>query len=562
MTPRFHRLPRRVLLFGLLPLLAHVALAAFAAADEPPLASREATRLFVEGAYEESQGRDGEAYRLYHHAYLIDPESPSILFAMARLALRQGDLRLATEHAGAAVRLEPDHHAAQLLLGTALELQGRGDEARPHLERAVELDTLDAASVVALARHCERAREPERALALYQQAHEIEPDDDELLLRIATLLTQLGRPEEAAPYLERLREADPENPTLALSWAWVQDELGRPDLAIPGYEEHLQAFPADVAARRRLVNAYLAEDRAEDALPHAELLYRQAHGIAEAGVYAGTLIRLGRMEDARTLAREVRAEAPGNLEAAELALRVLSRAGEKDLAADEMERLTQEIPSNFRAWLLRAASLEATGRRADAVAAVGRAEKVAPDSLGALLEVADAYAVLESAGETDRLLLAALEREPESPRVWYAVATARERRKDFEGAEAAIRRVLEVDPESPQALNFLGYLYADYNRNLEEAVRLIRRALSFDPENGYIVDSLGWAYYRMGELDSARVELERALDLSGEDPVILEHLGDVQTARQDRPEALRRYGRALELDPDNAALKRKLEASR
>jgi Flp pilus assembly protein TadD len=159
----------------------------------------------------------------------------------------------------------------------------------------------------------------------------------------------------------------------------------------------------------------------------------------------------------------------------------------------------------------------------------------------------------------ETLFTRALTLGADSAAAWYEIASARERRKDVRGAEAAVSRVLALQPENPQALNFLGYLYADYNRNLDQAVKLLRHALALDPKSWYIMDSLGWAYYRLGDLDSARIHLERAVAGGGEDPTILEHLGDVYAALREPAEAKQRYRRALELGPeDQEALKEKL----
>lgn len=550
-------------LLALAALASPTLLVAPRALAQQPSASREATRLYVEAALEEALGNDRDAYRLYHHAYLIDPEAPSIHFAMARVAVREGDMRLGVEHLRSTVRLDEENQPAHLLLGTVLELMNRSDEARPHLERAAALDTLDAGAALALARHYERARQPEMALTYYLRARELDPTDDENLLRIATLLGQLGRFAEAEPYLQRLRESDPGNPTLSLTWAWVQDELGHSETAVEAYQEHLRLFPADAVARRRLVNALVRLERPAEAEPHAVLLYEQAHGVDEARVLAGIYLHIGDTAAARDLALEVRGQEPGSVEAGEMALQTLTRCRAEDAAIQEMERLTQENPGEYRTWILLCVAHEASGQRTEALTALAQAERAAPaDSLDALLDLADGYSRLDRRRDAERLLEQARELEREPARVWYAVASARERAQDFDGAEEAIRKVLEIEPESPHALNFLGYLYADQNRNLEEALRLIKRALAQQPENGLIVDSLGWTYYRLGELDSARVELERAIRLVGEDPVILEHLGDVQLADQDRDAAHKSYQRALELDPDNEPLRAKVERSR
>jgi tetratricopeptide (TPR) repeat protein len=91
-------------------------------------------------------------------------------------------------------------------------------------------------------------------------------------------------------------------------------------------------------------------------------------------------------------------------------------------------------------------------------------------------------------------------------------------------------------------------------------VVLIRKALELEPENGAFIDSLGWAYFRLGRLDEAMVELQRAVRYSRkEDSTIREHLGDVYFQKGILRDALREWERALALDDTNAALRQKLE---
>jgi Tfp pilus assembly protein PilF len=212
--------------------------------------------------------------------------------------------------------------------------------------------------------------------------------------------------------------------------------------------------------------------------------------------------------------------------------------------------------------MLYAGALSQADRQPDAVRALEKGQTFLPDSAAALLELGRAYT---DAGQTTRaesLLVQALDQGADTAATWYDIASAREKAKDFTGAETAIQKVLLLQPDNAQALNFLGYLYADYNRKADEAVPLLKKALALDPENGFIMDSLGWAYYRIGSLDSARVELEQAIQASGEDPTILEHLGDVYAAMKRMPEAKARYRRSLEIKPDNPPLKAKLEKLR
>src|SRR5207244_274560 len=137
-----------------------------------------------------------------------------------------------------------------------------------------------------------------------------------------------------------------------------------------------------------------------------------------------------------------------------------------------------------------------------------------------------------------------------------------EQRGDVPAAEHAVRDALRLDPENPRTLNFLGYLLADHGLSLEEALRLIRHALELDPDNGAYIDSLGWVYYRLGRLSEARIELERAVKLTGGDPVVHEHLGDVYKDMKMFDLAREQYRLSLSLDASNAKVKAKLAGIR
>src|SRR5512147_3326686 len=108
-----------------------------------------------------------------------------------------------------------------------------------------------------------------------------------------------------------------------------------------------------------------------------------------------------------------------------------------------------------------------------------------------------------------------------------------------------MQRALARNPDNANALNYIGYTWAERGIRLDEAEKMISRAIELRPEDGFIVDSLGWVYYmrarplvQSGKMDAAQAYLERALseleradELTGGDPVISEHLGDTYLLR-------------------------------
>ncbi|GLQ38564.1 hypothetical protein GCM10007908_21840 [Rhizobium albus] len=135
--------------------------------------------------------------------------------------------------------------------------------------------------------------------------------------------------------------------------------------------------------------------------------------------------------------------------------------------------------------------------------------------------------------------------------IFFQRGIAYERLKDWEQAEPNFLKSLELFPNQPQVLNYLGYSWVDMNMNLDEGMEMIEQAVALRPNDGYIVDSLGWAHYRLGDYEAAVQELERAVELRPADPTINDHLGDAYWRVGRRLEAVFQWNRALTLEPED-----------
>ena len=156
-----------------------------------------------------------------------------------------------------------------------------------------------------------------------------------------------------------------------------------------------------------------------------------------------------------------------------------------------------------------------------------------------------------------------------NPEPLYFRGICYERTKQWDKAEADFKKVLAIEPDDADALNYLGYTWVDRNENLNEAFEMIRKAVKLEPRSGAIVDSLGWAHYKLGQYGEAKVHLERAVELSPSSATIIDHLGDVYWKLGRFREAGYQWERALEFDPTDdekaridAKLKGGLEAAK
>ena len=138
--------------------------------------------------------------------------------------------------------------------------------------------------------------------------------------------------------------------------------------------------------------------------------------------------------------------------------------------------------------------------------------------------------------------------------VFFQRGIAYERLKQWDKAEPNFKKALELYPDQPQVLNYLGYSWVDMNIHLEEGLKMIRKAVDLRPDDGYIVDSLGWAYYRLNRFEDAVSELERAVELKAADPTINDHLGDAYWRVGRKLEAIFQWRTALQLKPEEAEI--------
>jgi Flp pilus assembly protein TadD len=132
---------------------------------------------------------------------------------------------------------------------------------------------------------------------------------------------------------------------------------------------------------------------------------------------------------------------------------------------------------------------------------------------------------------------------------------------DWEAGRAALRKALELGPDQPAALNFLGYSMLERRENIPEALRLVAKASAIRPDDVAITDSLGWAYFLSGDYEKAVSTLEMAVDLEPIEPTIGEHLGDAYWRAGRRVDARYTWRAALLLaeGSDVARLENKID---
>jgi tetratricopeptide (TPR) repeat protein len=371
-----------------------------------------------------------------------------------------------------------------------------------------------------------------QSMERYRQALEKDPSNAVALEALAAGYQEAGDWENAKSYYQRLSELDPEDPILLYRLGFSELQLREYESATKHFRDGLEHAESD--AIRAILYYYLGigEFFLKDYAAAEEGL-REGMALAEESTdfvmqLSMVLLRQEKFAEAESLLRGALEERP---EDPDLSSRLALVYGDQKKFAEAIELLEKAVEKH-------------------------------PDDLDLQVRLA---AFCGDQGETERaesILEAAIGKNPKDENLYLQLAFLYEKKKAIDRVEEVIHRLLQIHENSSAAFNFLGYTYADHNIKLDEAHQLITKALAIEPDNGMYVDSLGWVYYRQGKYREAVVELRRAVELLGEDPVILEHLGDALHAVGETDEALTYWRKAFDTNPDNEELKEKIDGAK
>jgi tetratricopeptide (TPR) repeat protein len=533
--------------------------------------------------------------------------------------LDEGMLRRAIEQFQKVTEKDPSDAEAFVTLGRLYRLAQNSVEAEKAFQKALELDPDneyalhglallysdlgDTKTAVqmwerlaqrnphprifrALAATLSEARDYSGAVAALRRALELAPKDTEIKRELAENLLLKGDYNEAATLYRELADANPRDAQYPLRLSQVYRQQGDLKKAREAHERAKALDPGSLEVQYNEVNLLEAEGQLASAIARLKEILnstaRVAYAPPERANRVMLLERLGLMyraneqpsEAVEAFRQMAQLDADLGARAAAQIIETYRAAKQFAQAEQEAERAFKQYPNDRMLRLVRASLLADLGRGAEAVAEVKRLLDGSKDretylALAQICEKTKDFAGMAAAlDEAERLSQSDEEREV----VFFMRGAMYERMKKYDQAEAEFRRVLKMNPRNASALNYLGYMFADREVNLEEALELIQRAVELEPNNGAYLDSLGWVYYRLGRLDEAERYLRLALERVPRDPTVNDHLGDVLYRQGKIKEAIAQWeislkeweaGSKAELEPDEVAkIQKKLEGAK
>jgi len=246
--------------------------------------------------------------------------------------------------------------------------------------------------------------------------------------------------------------------------------------------------------------------------------------------------------------------APDNAMAIITLADIYERVKQNERALEVYEMVPESSPLRTNADIQAGLILETMGRSDDALKQLQTIVTEQPKDIEALTSLGNLQRSRKLYAEAAKTYSRVIDLMDKPGRadwtVFYFRGIAYERSKQWPLAEADFKKALQLQPDQPLVLNYLGYSWVDQGLNLDEAFRLLRRAVDLRPTDGYVIDSLGWAHYKLGHYDEALREMERAIQLKPGDPVINDHLGDVYWRVGRKLEAHFQWNHARDLNPE------------
>lgn len=346
------------------------------------------------------------------------------------------------------------------------------------------------------------------------------------LLHSGYILLASGRTEEAITVLAKAHGLDANTVRITEAYARALAIAGRTDEAIKVLQEFLDRSPENPLVLRAI-------DAVRSGKPVITPVGTPVGGVAEALAGIGGMVgQEGGLEIAALylqLALHLDRDTSGGLAALSLGT-LLEASNQSEAAIAAFGSIAPDAPVRALGVLRAALTLDRMDRTEDAEKAFKEAIARDPDDVQVYVSYGNMLRGRDRYDESAAVFTQAIERTPKPVRddwgLFYARGIAFERTKQWDKAEADFKRALELFPDQPLVLNYLGYSWVDKGENLDQALGMIRKAVELRSSDGFIVDSLGWAYYRLGRYEDAVTELERAISLQAEDPVIHDHLGD------------------------------------
>jgi len=519
---------------------------------------------FVEGMAFEENGEMDRALEAYRKVLNVNPGQAQLASRVAGLLIQQDDFPQAIDVLKDAIKANPNNaEPYQQLAFIYLKYLKKTDQAIDYANRAIALNPADVEGYQRLVEIEVAAGQEKKALEVLDRAAKVRSNDPAFWMRLGKLYMAILFKSDSQPKPDELKKTNEifkkaaehagDDPAVLKEIADYYAASEQLKEAIPLYLRVLELQPDDANAREKLATGFILTNQREKAVEMLEQIIKehpekyQSYDLLAQVLddEARSLQRANRIEEAKAKFAKVAANYEQSL---------LINPNHPSTYLHLAELLLGPLRDADRAVKLLTEARRRFPGAPEIVYYLAIAQREARQSQQAVATFEEALHEAQLDEDDDVI----------NAKFYFNYGAAAEQAGLYEKAADLLRKSIALDPaNSAEAYNYIGYMWADHNMNLDEAEAMIKRALESQPNNASYLDSLGWVEFRKGKFDQALTDLLRAAKtVERDDPVVFEHIGDTYLKLNRGPEALDAWQKALALDPKNKTLTDKIESTK
>lgn len=523
--------------------------------DETYLSSQ-ADFHFTMGETYANEGQHPKSIEEYKLTLIYDPKSVHVRMSLAREYARMGMITEAVEQAEIAVEMAPQNSDARMMLGGLYSGLKMFEPARNQFEAVLKIDESNAEAAIYLGALLAEDRKYDESIKYFESLAKNTKfkEPERAYYYIGRVLAEQGQSKypEAQKALNKALQLKPEYPEAALALSMMLRAQGKDTEMVQLLKSYQEKFGPEREMARQLSHYFLEKEDYEHALEQLEYIDGfERDNLTVKTQIAFILIEQKKFEPAIQRLEDILQQMPESDKVRWYLGAVYEEINKPEIAIQHYKEIPPGSPYYAEAIIHTAHLYKGMAKLEKAVEAVERGLAKQDDVptlyayYATLLDDQKAYK------QAVKMLTGAVEKFPTNTQLHFFLGTMHDRMGNSKDTIAQMLKVLELDKDHVQALNYLAYTYAELGKNLEEAFDLATRALDLQPNDGYILDTVGWIHFKRGDIEQAIKYLEAAVKAKGDEAIISEHLGDAYLRHQMWQKAQKMYRRAAELESDN-----------
>lgn len=503
-------------------------------------------------------------------------------FAMASLNMAHGRHEKARDYLSEAIKNDPSsiylNRKMAYLLSVLKDFKGAVEYAK----KSVELDPKNVNARNLLAKIYTDLGDEESAVKEYENLLEIDPNQQRARLLLATVLVRKGQFKPALKHLEILIQQKPNRVIAHYYLGRIHLELGNyglsekhyldalklnknlePALFDLGslyqiqkkYEKAMEIFkrllvyaPNNMMVRERLINIYHKLRLTEKVQKQIEEIKKRSKpGDPRRQTLGLIFLRHGRLDESIAELGLIVYAWPNDDKSRYYLASAYEEKDEPEKALEHFKKIKEGSEYYINSQIQIGYILESRKKYDEAITVLQNALKIKKDAIELYLMLASVFETIEAYDKAMEVIDTGLKQDEKNTALIFRLGVVLDKSGDKEKAIGQMRKILDINPDHADAMNYIGYTFAEQGVKLNEAIDLIKKALEIKPNSGYIIDSLGWALYQKGQYDEALTSLKKAFSIIPNDPTITEHLGDAYFKNKAYKKSLEMYKKVLSL---------------